>query len=175
MNHSHACLAAASAGLVVAGSQPHAEAATVITAGLPAQVAGRDLDVLFSPIDSVSDLVQISAGSVFTGEGGSMVVSAILNNDSIVQLFSQPNFGGFGIFNNVSLATMTGNNFTDFVTPATVKGLRFTLVPTGPVDPTVTLPAGTTFTFTTVPETATAMFSMLGLAFLGTRRSRPEA
>ena len=161
--------------MVMAGSQPHADAATVVTAGLPAQVAGRDLDVLFNPIDSVSDLVQISAGSVFTGEGGSMVVSAILSNNSIVQLFSQPNFNGFSFTSNFPLATMTGNSFTDFASPATVKGLRFTLVPTGPVDPTVTLPVGTTFTFTTVPETASAMLSLLGLAFLGTRRSRPEA
>lgn len=173
MKQSHTCLAVASSSIFFAGTQPHANAATVVTAGLPAQVVGRDLDVLFSPIDSVSDLVEISAGSVYTGEGGSMVISAILNNDSIVQLFSQPSLSSFGLFSNIPLATVTGNSFTDIFPLATVKGLRFTINPAPGPEPTFTLPAGTTFTFTAVPETTTAMLSLLGLTILGTRRSRP--
>lgn len=171
MKPSHTCLSIASAGLVLAGSQQHAESATITTPGLTMQVVGRNLDVLFDPILDVSDLVTISNGSVSTEEGGSIVISAILGNDSIVQLFSHPNLGTYGFFKNVNLATVTGNSFTDFPTPVAVKGLRFTLNPGFAASPQVTLPVGTTFTFT-VPEPSAALLTMLGMTFLGIRRSR---
>lgn len=165
------CLSVASAGLVLAGSLPHAESATITTEGLTMQVVGGNLDVLFDPIDSVSDLVAISDGPVFTQEGGSMVISAILSNDSIVQLFSA---GVPGFQTNAPLASFTGNSFTDFSSPETVKGLRFTLSSGIGPTPQLTLPVGTTFTFT-VPEPSAALFTMLGLTFLGIRRSRSRA
>jgi len=84
MKRTRTCLSIASAGLAVAGSQPQAHAATVVRS-LTMQVVGTGagaptgvLDVLFDPIDDVSQLVSISAGSVATHEGGSMVISAIL-------------------------------------------------------------------------------------------------
>lgn len=175
MKHAHTCLSVASAGLVLAGSQPHAESATIATPALTTEIVGRDVDVLFDPIDSVKDLVSISNGSVYTDEGGSMTISAILDNNSVVELFAASDLWAYGIFNNVDLATITGNNFTDLPTDSVVKGIRFTLVPYFSfIDPRVTLPVGTTFTFA-VPESSAPLLTMLGLTFLGSRRSRSKA
>jgi hypothetical protein len=173
MKPSHTCLSIASAGLVMAGSQPQALAATVVRA-LTMQVVGTGafaatgiLDVLFDPIDDVSQLVSISAGSVATNEGGSMVISAILSNDSTVQLFST---SSTGFFSTNSLASITGNTFTS-LSPATVKGLRFATTMSAATAPVVTLPIGTTFTFN-IPETSTALLSIFGLGMVAMRRTR---
>lgn len=153
--------------MVLVGSLPHAKSATTTrTLATKVVVAGTGVDVLFDPIDSVSDLIEISEGSVSTGEGGSYVISAILDNDSIMQLFS----GTLPHSGTVNFNTFTGNSFTDLLPPETIKGLRFST--TGPItNPQLILPIGTKFTFT-VPETSAALLTMMGLTFLGIRRSR---
>ncbi len=168
------CLSIASTGLALTGFQSDAHAATVVRS-LVMQVVGTgagaptgNLDVLFDPVDDVSKLVSISAGSVATDEGGSMVISAILGNDSLVQLFST---ASTGFFSNNSLASITGNTFTSFASPVTIKGLRFATAKNQTTAPVVTLPAGTTFTFT-VPETSTALLSIFGIGMVAMRRAR---
>lgn len=161
-------MSVASAGLVLAGSPPAAQSATIVRSLTTEVVGNGSFDVLFDPVADASQLVSISAGSVYTDEGGSMVISAILDNDSIVQLFSTPSLG---FFSTDSLAFFTGNTFTAFSSPVTVKGLRFLTVLQQTSNPVVTLPVGTTFTFT-VPETTTALLSMFGVVFLGMRRAR---
>jgi hypothetical protein len=174
MKSSRTCLSIASVGLSLAGSQPQAHSATMIRSltlevvGTGAGAATGVLDVLFDPVDDVSQIVSISAGSVATHEGGSMVISAILSNDSLVQLFSTTSTG---FFSTNSLASITGNTFTAFVSPVTVKGLRFSTVKNQTTAPVVTLPSGASFTFA-VPETSTALLSIFGLGLVAMRRSR---
>lgn len=175
MNCTRKCLSIASTGLALTGFQPEAHAATVVRS-LVMQVVGTgagaptgNLDVLFDPIDNVSQLVSISAGSVATDEGGSMVISAILPNDSLVQLFSTSSTGFFSP--NGSLASITGNTFTAFASPITIKGLRFATAKNQTTAPVVTLPTGTTFSFT-VPETSAALLSIFGLGMVAMRRTR---
>jgi hypothetical protein len=170
MKHAQTCLSFASAGLVLAGSTPVVRAGSVVISPLTSEVSGRDLDVLFDPIDDVSELVEISAGSVYLDEGGSLTISAIMDDNSLFQLFSEPNITNHGFFTTVNLSTITGNNFTALSVPGTVKGLRFDLE--GIWSPETTLPASTTFTFTTVPEPSTTLLSIAGLAFLSFRRKR---
>jgi len=168
MKRTRTCLSIASAGFVLAGSPQEAQSATIVRE-LTVQVMGSgQFDVLFDPVDDVSDLVSISAGSVAIQEGGAMQISAILDNNSLVLLFSGETPG---FFTTSSLASITGNNFTEVVSPSTVKGLRFLTTQTNVGVPAVTLPVGTQFTFT-IPEPTTALLSMLGLVVLGARRKR---
>jgi hypothetical protein len=176
MKHTRKYLSFASAGLVLAGSQPEAQSATIVRS-LIAEVVGTgvssetgSLDVLFDPVDSVSQLISISAGSVRTDEGGSMVISAILNDNSIVSMTSSLYTGFWGTY---SLDSITENTFTAFPDPVMVKGLRFSTTKQYRDAPVVTLPAGTTFTFA-VPEASTALLSMFGVALLAMRRVRDQ-
>ncbi len=91
-------------------------------------------DVLFTPIADATDLVSISAGSVYTGEGPSFTIQAIGSDDTTVDLFFDPFNPDF--FQTVSLASITNNTFTDF-SAREIKGLRFTLNQPNPGPPAV--------------------------------------
>jgi len=118
-------------------------------------------DVLFTPIADATDLVSISAGSVYTGEGPSFTIQAIGSDDTTVDLFFDP--FNYDFFQTVSLASITNNTFTDF-SAREIKGLRFTLAqPFGP-QPSLTLPVGTELVFSAVPEPAAAVLLGCGLA-----------
>lgn len=160
--------AAASAGLLLSACANLGEAATTVQTIVGPQTASSSFDLLFStPVTSVEDLVSISDGSVYTGEGATMTVSAVLANDQVVTLFStipSP-------FQNISLFNLTNNNFTAFVTPQEVKALRFRSTG-GNVAGTFAIPALTVLTLAVVPEPAAAMMMLLGCAFLAFRRRK---
>jgi hypothetical protein len=99
-----------------------------------------------------------------------MVISAILNDNSIVSMTSSLYTGFWGTY---SLDSITENTFTAFPDPVMVKGLRFSTTKQYRDAPVVTLPAGTTFTFA-VPEASTALLSMFGVALLAMRRVRDQ-
>ena len=82
------------------------------------------LDVFFTPVESVTDLVSISAGSVYTGEAASLMIQAIASDDAIYGLFPSTFLSDF--FQTKTLASITNNTFTDFASPHDSKGLRFT-------------------------------------------------
>jgi len=118
-------------------------------------------DVLFTPIADATDLVSISAGSVYTGEGPSFTIQAIGSDDTTEDLFSESFIPDF--FQTVSLASITNNTFTDF-SAREIKGLRFTLAQPNPgPQPSLTLPVGTELVFTAVPEPAVAALLGCGL------------
>lgn len=164
------CRAVASASLLLAsGSVGNATVDRTIG---PQSVTGGSFDVLFgTPVLDATDLVSISDGSVFTGEAGAFVISAILTDDQAVPLFSYTTpFADWS--KNFTLAAITGNNFTDFVTPSPVKGLRFSATNSNPgPDPTITLPAAIA-AFTVVPEPTIAVCLAAGILLLGMMRWR---
>ena len=133
--------AAASAGLLLSACANVGQSATTVQTTVGPQTASSNFDVLFSsPISSVSDLVSISDGSVYTGEGATLSISAILTNDQVVEIFSKfPS-----PFQNVTLSSFTGNVFTDFATPQSIKALRFKSSG-GSIAGTFALPAMKTF------------------------------
>ena len=160
--------AAASAGLLLSACANVGQSATTVQTTVGPQASSSNFDVLFStPISSVSDLVSISDGSVTTGEGATLSISAILTNDQVVQIFSKVP----SPFQNQTLATLTGNLFSEFATPQDVKALRF-MSTGGQIAGTFALPAMTVLTFAVVPEPAAAVMMLLGLVFLAVRRRR---
>jgi len=78
---------------------------------VPSSGSTASFDVLFTPIQDVTDLVSISAGSVYTGEGASLAIQAIASDDTTVTVFTDP-LNPF--FLNTSLSSVTNNTFTDF-------------------------------------------------------------
>jgi hypothetical protein len=119
-------------------------------------------DVLFTPVENATDLVSISDGSVYTGEGPSFTIQAIGTDDTIVDLFFEPIIYDF--FQTKPLVDITSNTFTDF-SPRDIKGLRFTFVQPNPgPQPSLTLPIGTEFQFAVVPEPSAGVLLGCGLA-----------
>jgi hypothetical protein len=156
----------AAAGLLaaVSGASPGSVMAELVTVTTTQQYGPTPLsyDVLFTPIENAVDLVSISQGSVYTGEGPSFTIQAIGSDNSTVNLF----FDSFNpdFFQTVTLASITNNTFTDF-SAREIKGLRFTLAQPNPgPQPSLTLPVGTELVFTAVPEPAAAMLLGCGLA-----------
>ena len=160
-------LVAGAALLVSHGASETASAATEFRTTTTSQ-SGASLDVLFAPVPDATELVSVSDGSVFTGEGGSLVVSVITDENQIIPLTASIP-GGF--FNTLSLFDMTQDDFTAF--PAkTITGIRFTMA--GFDSRSVTIPSGTQFSFTTIPEPQTALLIGLGLLGLAARGARPS-
>lgn len=156
----------AAAGLLaaVSGASPGSVLAELVTVTTTQQYGPTPLsyDVLFTPIADATDLVSISAGSVYTGEGPSFTIQAIGSDDTTVDLFFDPFNSDF--FQTVPLASITNNTFTDF-SAREIKGLRFTLAQPNPGPrPSLTLPVGTELVFSAVPEPAAAMLLGCGLA-----------
>jgi hypothetical protein len=159
-------VATAAAGLAASVAVANSGSATaeLVTVTTTQQYGPTPLsyDVLFTPIENAVDLVSISAGSVYTGEGPSFTIQAIGSDDSTVNLFFDPFNPDF--FQNVSLASITNNTFTDF-SAREIKGLRFTLAQPNPgPQPSLTLPVGTELVFSAVPEPAAAALLGCGLA-----------
>jgi hypothetical protein len=165
----------AAAGLLaaVSGGSPGSAMAELVTVTTTQQYSGTaspqgttaSFDVLFTPVQNATDLVSISAGSVYTGESASLTIQAIASDDSPLTLFGPYSMNDF--FQTVPLSTITNNAFTDF-SAQDIKGLRFSIQnfagfgPTG--FPSITLPVGTEFQFVAVPEPAAAMLLGCGLA-----------
>ena len=165
----------AAAGLLaaVSGASPGSVMAELVTVTTTQQYSGTaspqgttaSFDVLFTPVQNATDLVSISAGSVYTGESASLTIQAIASDDSPLTLFGPYSMNDF--FQTVPLSTITNNAFTDF-SAQDIKGLRFSIInfagfaPSG--FPSITLPVGTEFQFVAVPEPAAAMLLGCGLA-----------
>ena len=167
ISYRHA-LAAGAALLVSHGGSETASAATDFRTTTSSQ-SGESIDVLFAPVADATELVSVSDGSVFTGEGASLVVSAITDGNQIIPLTGSIS-GGFAV--TQSLFDMTLDDFTAFPAQA-IKGIRFSMAGVSGCCGSVTIPSGTLFTFT-IPEPQTALLvglGLLGLAARGTRRS----
>jgi hypothetical protein len=162
--------AAASAGLLLAASGGVGESATTVQVSVGPVSTSTSFDVLFAQVNSVSQLVSISAGSVYTGEGADLTISAIFADNQVVEIFSEVN----APFSNLSLSDITDNDFTPFGSPAEVKGLRFTSVG-GNVAGSFALPAATILTFMVVPEPTAALLAVFGMFLLAVRRRRMVA
>lgn len=158
--------AAMSAGALLAAAGPSVQAGSTVQRTLPSQQSGASYDILFDEVTDATDLVSISAGSVFTGEGGSMTISAIDVNDQVFQLFA----GTFFIwFQTNPLADYTNNDFTLFAAPSDIKGLR--IASGGSPSATLTLPVGTVLTFAVLPEPTVTFLIFSGLLLLALRRN----
>ena len=85
------------AGLLaaVSGASPGSAMAELVTVTTTQQYSGTaspqgttaSFDVLFTPVQNATDLVSISAGSVYTGESASLTIQAIASDDSPLTLF----------------------------------------------------------------------------------------
>ncbi len=163
--------AAASAGLLLSAAATGGDAATMVQTTVGPHAAGSNYDLIFStPLTSVEQLVSISDGSVYTGEGATMTVSAVLTNDQVVQIYSTVP----SPFQNVSLSSLTNNTFTPLASPQDVKALRFSSTG-GNIAATFAFPALTVLTFAVVPEPAAAAMMLLGCVFLAFRRRKMAA
>jgi len=163
-NEKRAVTAASGLLAAVAGANPGSAMAELVTVTTTTQYGPTPLsyDVLFTPIANAVDLVSISAGSVYTGEGPSFTIQAIGSDDTTVDLFFDPFNPDF--FQTVTLASITSNTFTD-LSARELKGLRFTLAQSNPgPQPSLTLPVGTELVFNAVPEPAAAVLLGCGLA-----------
>ncbi|MFM7183148.1 MAG: hypothetical protein ACKO4Z_00030 [Planctomycetota bacterium] len=138
---------------------------------VPSSGSTASFDVLFTPIQDVTDLVSISAGSVYTGEGASLAIQAIASDDTTVTVFTDP-LNPF--FLNTSLSSVTNNTFTDF-SAREIKGLRFTLTQFAPIPkPSLTIPTATDFQFVAVPEPVAGVMLACGLAAVLISRRFPR-
>jgi hypothetical protein len=156
----------AAAGLLaaVSGAGAGAAMAGIVTVTTTQQYGPTPLsyDVLFTPVENATDLVSISDGSVYTGEGPSFTIQAIGTDDTTVDLFFEPIIYDF--FQTKPLVDITSNTFTDF-SPRDIKGLRFTFVQPNPgPQPSLTLTIGTEFQFAVVPEPSAGVLLGCGLA-----------
>ncbi|MCW1923307.1 PEP-CTERM sorting domain-containing protein [Luteolibacter arcticus] len=163
---------AAILGLLLTAKPDVSQAATtVVTAG--PQAASSDFEVIFSTtLTGVEQLVTISQGSVYTGEGAAFTISAILPGNQLVTLFQS---GTVSAFLDITLAALTNNTFTAFGTPTDLLGLRFVSYKVGAFGApgTVSFPGGTNLTFNVVPELSTSVGLALGAAgFAFARRRR---
>ena len=115
--------AALSAGVLLAVSgASNARSDTIVEREVGA-VSGDSVDVLFTPVSGATDLVSISTGSVETGEGGTLTISAITVYDQTVEFYSEI-FPAY--FSSRPLDSLTSNDFSAFP-EADVKGLRLSV------------------------------------------------
>jgi hypothetical protein len=160
-NKKGAAMASAGVLVTVAGAGTGAAVAEIVTVTTTQQYGPTPLsyDVLFTPVQSATDLVSISDGSVYTGEAASLAIKAITSNDTTIDLFPATFMTPF---QTTSLASITNNAFTAFA-PQAIKGLRFTLNFFA-VQPSLTLPTGTQFSISAVPEPGAGVMLACGLA-----------
>jgi len=165
----------AAAGLLaaVSGASPGSVMAELVTVTTTQQYATpimsssdttASFDVLFTPVENATDLVSISAGSVYTGEGAVLTIQGIASDDTTVTLFDSGTSGFLPFFQTDPLSTITNDTFTDF-SAREIKGLRFTLEQFNPfLKPSLTLPVGTDFVISSVPEPGTGVMLACSLA-----------
>ena len=127
---------------------------------------GSSFDLMFENVTSAKDLVSISNGTVVTGEGVSLTISAIKTDDQVVNLYS--GFSG-SLFQSIPLSDLTSNDYQEFP-ESDIKGLRVSA--SGIAGPFVIIPAGTVLAFLAVPEPGTALLLGLGFAALSSRPVR---
>ena len=159
--------AAMSAGALLAAAGSSVQADSTVQRTLPSQRSGASYDILFDEVTDATDLVSISAGSVYTGESGQMTISAIDVNNQVFQLFAGTFYAEW--FQTNPLAYYTNNDFTQFAAPSDIIGLR--IASGGYPSATLTLPAGTVLTFAVLPEPTVTFLIFSGLLLLALRRN----
>jgi len=160
---------AASVGLLVAASGNLGLAGIIVERTTTISYSGEDFDVLFDTVTNATQLVSISAGSVYTGESAGFDISAIFSDDQTQSLFSGELFP---ILETVPLSDITDNIFTAFDVPKDVKGLRFHTTYVEALSPNYSLPVSTTLTFAAVPEPSSALLLAFGMVLLVACRGR---
>jgi|GEM_PF-1258872 len=161
--------AAASVGLLVAASGNLGLAGIIVERTTAISYSGANFDVLFDKVTDATQLVSISAGSVYTGEAATLDISAIFSDNKTQSLFSElltP------FFSTDPLSKFTGNSFTAFDVPKDVVGLRFQTISYYGAAPNYSLPASTTLTFAAVPEPSSALLLAFGMVLLVACRGR---
>ena len=159
--------AAASVGLLVAASGNLGLAEIMVQRTVGA-VSGANFDVLFDTVTDATQLVSISAGSVYTGEAAVFDISAIFSDNQTQSIFSASLDPWF---ESLSLSDVTGNSFAAFDVPKDVVGLRFQTTQEFGL-PNYSLPASTTLTFAAVPEPSTGLLLAFGMVLLVACRGR---
>ena len=129
-------------------------------------------DVLFTPVQNATDLVSISAGSVYTGEASALTIEVIRADDSTIIVSGPISIMDF--FQTVPLSDITNNEFTDF-SEQEIKGLRFSIENIAGFGetgyPSITLPVGTDFLISSVPEPGAGVMLVCSLAAVLISRS----
>jgi len=161
--------AAASVGLLVAASGNLGLAGIIVERTTAISYSGANFDVLFDTVTDATQLVSISAGSVYTGESAGFDISAIFSDNQTQSLFSGPLYP---ILSTVPLSDVTGNSFTAFDVPKDVVGLRFHTTYVYAATPNYSLPIPTTLTFAAVPEPSSALLLACGMVLLVACRGR---
>lgn len=166
-----AAFAAAGTGLTLAATLPASAGVVTVATTVGYSTTGGSgvsssfFDFLFTPVQNATDLVSISVPldgtsqfSVYTGEAGYLTIEAIGTDNSLVTLFNRD---PLDMFQNVTLASVTNDSFTDF-SARDIQGLRFTtgVNNQGPRS-TLTLPSTTQFTFATTSVFETLPGSLL--------------
>ena len=164
-NKRHATL---SAGVLmsIAGVAGETDADVIVNREVGPQ-SGASYDLMFETVTSAKDLVSISQGSVFTGEGYSLTISAIKTDDQVIELYHDDIVS---YFQTVQLNELTKNDYSEFP-ESDVKGLRISTSGFA-IPPSVTIPATTVLAFLAVPEPGTALLLGLSFAALSSRRVR---
>lgn len=110
---------------------------------------------LFPDITNADHLLSISGGTLSGGEAASFTLSVQYANSSRQQIFSDT-WNGFGL--GYALTNVPNESFT----LGDVSDLVFNLANSGAGTPQLSIPAGTVFSFSVVPEPASGALLVLG-------------
>jgi hypothetical protein len=116
---------------------------------------GNHIISIFPDVQNADALLSISGGTLSGGEAASFTLSVRYDNSSLQSIYSQ-NWNGFGVgyaLNNIPSQSFTLGN---------INGLVFNLANSGVGTPQLTIPAGTVFSFSIVPEPASGALLVLG-------------
>jgi len=173
-------LTSAGALATLAGVAPGVAVAGITTITTTQEYSGTassqgttaSFDVLFTPVQNATDLVSISAGSVYTGEASALTIEVIRADDSTIIVSGPISIMDF--FQTVPLSDITNNEFTDF-SEQEIKGLRFSIENIAGFGetgyPSITLPVGTDFLISSVPEPGAGVMLVCSLAAVLISRS----
>ena len=116
---------------------------------------GNHIVSIFPEIQNADALLSISGGTLSGGEAASFTLSVQYANSSRQQIFSDT-WNGFGL--GYALTNVPNESFT----LGDVSDLVFNLANSGAGTPQLSIPAGTVFSFSVVPEPASGALLVLG-------------